>query len=82
MPRTLVGCKDEGRGGQVRRSATAGSGRKTGEEERHGRLWEEGRQSRRNPGGCIPTKGCVHEYGTVSPAATWFSTWRGTAPVK
>ena len=58
------------------------SGRKTGEEERHGRLWEEGRQSRRNPGGCIPTKGCVHEYGTVSPAATWFSTWRGTAPVK
>ena len=56
--------------------------RRTGEEERHGRLWEEGRQSRRNPGGCMPTKGCVHEYGTVSPAATWFSTWRGTAPVK
>lgn len=66
----------------MRSSATAGSGRKAGEEEHHSRLWEDGKQSRGNPGGCMPTRGYVHEYGTVSPAATWFSTWRGTALVK
>ena len=57
-------------------------GREGGEEKLHGRPWKEGRQSRGSPGGYIPMKGWVHEYGTVSPAAPWLSTWRGTALVR
>ena len=43
---------------------------------------EGGGAGQREPWGLYSQEGLVHEYGTVSPAAPWLSTWRGTAPVK